>query len=240
MTAPAMEALLALQDLDATIDRMRHRLAALPERAELHGLATQAAALVASRAAVTAARDEVAAREQALEDELRAAEGRADEVDRRLYGGEVSASRDLQAMAADVSSLRARASELEDRALEVLEEREPLDAQVAELDAQLVALEASRSAVVARLETLEGEIGQELAEERRRRDEAASLVSPELLATYEPLRVRLGGVAVARLVGSRCDGCHLTLPATELDRLRRQPPDALVTCEQCGRILIRP
>ena len=57
--------------------------------------------------------------------------------------------------------------------------------------------------------------------------------------TYERLRAKLGGVGAARLVGPRCSGCHLTLPATELDRLRKGSPDALVFCDQCGRILIR-
>ena len=49
----------------------------------------------------------------------------------------------------------------------------------------------------------------------------------------------LGGVGAARLVGPSCTGCHLTLPAQELDRIRREPPDALVFCDQCGRILVR-
>ena len=51
--------------------------------------------------------------------------------------------------------------------------------------------------------------------------------------------LRFDGVAVARLVGSHCDGCHLTLPAMELDRIRHLPEGELVTCEQCGRILVR-
>jgi hypothetical protein len=59
------------------------------------------------------------------------------------------------------------------------------------------------------------------------------------MPTYERLRQRLGGVAVALLVGSSCGGCHLTLAAGEIDAIRRLPPDALVTCAQCGRILVR-
>jgi uncharacterized protein len=59
-----------------------------------------------------------------------------------------------------------------------------------------------------------------------------------LLATYERLRARLGGVGVARLVGTHCDGCHLTLSAVELDRVRHLPDGEVYTCEQCGRILV--
>jgi predicted nucleic acid-binding Zn-ribbon protein len=47
-------------------------------------------------------------------------------------------------------------------------------------------------------------------------------------------------VAAALLVNGRCGGCHLALPATEVDRLRKLPADALVRCEQCERILVRP
>ena len=38
----------------------------------------------------------------------------------------------------------------------------------------------------------------------------------------------------------RCGGCHLALPATEVDRVRKEPADALIRCEQCDRILVRP
>jgi predicted nucleic acid-binding Zn-ribbon protein len=71
-----------------------------------------------------------------------------------------------------------------------------------------------------------------------RRQEAAGPIAPELLATYERLRARLGGVGVARVVGNHCDGCHLTLSATELDQLRHLPEGEIPTCEQCSRILV--
>ena len=70
------------------------------------------------------------------------------------------------------------------------------------------------------------------------RQDAAGGISPELLATYERLRQRLEGVAVSRLIGGRCDGCHLTLPAMELDRIRHEAAGSLEHCEQCGRILV--
>ena len=64
-------------------------------------------------------------------------------------------------------------------------------------------------------------------------------VPAELLARYDALRAQLGGVAVARLVGGRCDGCHLALAQAALERIRLAPPDELVECEECGRLLVR-
>ena len=60
----------------------------------------------------------------------------------------------------------------------------------------------------------------------------------ELLAEYERLRRELGGVAVARLAGTSCGGCHLSLSAVEVDRIRKTPAGAMVHCEECGRILV--
>ena len=67
----------------------------------------------------------------------------------------------------------------------------------------------------------------------------ANDVPADLTKTYEQLRARLGGIGAARLDGNRCSGCHLTLPATELDRIRHADANALFYCEQCGRILVR-
>ena len=64
------------------------------------------------------------------------------------------------------------------------------------------------------------------------------LVVLELLAEYERLRARLGGIGAARLEHGTCMGCRMKLPATELDRIKHQSPDELVHCDQCGRILV--
>ena len=71
------------------------------------------------------------------------------------------------------------------------------------------------------------------------RAEAASAVPVELMTTYEGLRVDFGGVAVARLSGATCDGCHMTMSAVAIDRIKKLPDDAVVTCDECGRLLIR-
>jgi predicted nucleic acid-binding Zn-ribbon protein len=235
----ALDALLALQDVDTAIDQQRHRRAHLPERAELTGIDRDAADLQAAAGEVSSARDEIAGRQSEREAELAATEERAASVHRRLYGGQVSASRELQALSADVDALKARASVLEDQVLELMEEREPFEARLADLSGQLAGLAARRQSVVAAVAEADAAIESQLAELGRRRSAASQSVPDDLLATYDRLRGRLDGVAVARLVGNHCDGCHLTLPAMELDRIRHLPDTEVVTCDQCGRILVR-
>jgi predicted nucleic acid-binding Zn-ribbon protein len=237
-TSP-LDALVVLQDLDTAIDQHRHQRAHLGERAELAAIDQQAAGLRSAAAEVTQVRDRIAERQAVLEGDLSATEERAAAVSRRLYGGEVSASRELQALAADIDGLKARASVLEDQVLELMEEREPLDARVSDLSGELSALEQRRQGLAAALATSEAAIDEQLGDLDHRREAAARAVPADLAATYDRLRARLRGLAVARLVGSHCDGCHLTLPAAELDRIRHLPDGEVVTCDQCGRILVR-
>ena len=46
---------------------------------------------------------------------------------------------------------------------------------------------------------------------------AATVTGATRLISSPLLRAHLGGVGAARLVGDRCDGCHLTLPSVELE-----------------------
>ena len=238
MTAPAFEALLSVQDLDVAADQHHHRLEHLPARARLAAIAARRAELEGRRRAERAVRDEVAARQETLEAELAATEKRRREVSARLYGGSVSSSRDLQAMAAEVEGLSARAPHLEDEGIAVLDELEPLDRALGALDDEEAGLAADAEAAAAEVAEAEAELRAELDQLAAERVAAAASVPAELLTTYERLRDRLGGVGAARLVGDRCGGCHLTLPSTELDRVRHLPADSVVTCEQCGRILV--
>jgi predicted nucleic acid-binding Zn-ribbon protein len=235
----ALAALLVIQDHDTTLDQLRHRRATLPERAALNDLEDRIAKVDGSLGPARAGRDEVAGRQAALEAEVQRAEDRIAEVEKRLYGGTVSASRELTAMSEEVEHLKARKSSLEDQELEVMEEREPLDADVARLEAERVALSSQADDAADALVKAEAEVDREITAASAEREAAVSSVPPDLLAVYEKLRARLGGVGAARLVGSSCSGCHLVLPATELDRIKKSGPDALVYCDQCGRILVR-
>ncbi len=239
MTGSELGDLLALQDLDTGLDQRRHRRSHLPERAELAAIDREAAELAATTAEATVGRDEIAGRQAAVEAELATTEERMASVNRRLYGGEVRASRDLQALAADVETLKGRASSLEDEVLELMELREPFETRLAAVSARTAALAERRLVTAEALALSEATVDEELDRLAKQRADAAASVPAELLGTYDRLRARLDGVAVARLVGNHCDGCHLTLPSMELDRIRHLAEREVVTCDQCGRILVR-
>lgn len=233
-----LERLLEVQDHDLHLDQLRHRRDHLPERAELDELLKRRAAVRTRLAAVLAQRDEVAGRQAGAEAEIAASEKRIGEIDERMRSGAVTASRDLQAMQGEIDHLRERVSTFEDEALAAMDEREPLDAEVEGFETQISGIDELAASLGQAISAAEKAIGEEAAEIEPRRAAAATEVPADLLATYEALRKRLGGIGAARLDGNRCSGCHLALSASELDRVRHQAADTIANCEQCGRILI--
>ena len=123
--------------------------------------------------------------------------------------------------------------------LEQMELAVPLDVELGELTARRAALAEQVAATEAQITVAEAEIDLRLDEVRAEREALAATLEAALVEQYEQLRHDLGGIAVAPLVGSNCGGCHLTLSAVELDRVRHQPEGTLVFCGECGRLLVR-
>jgi uncharacterized protein len=233
-----LEALLVVQAHDTAVDRLRHRRAALPERVELEASGTALAELAPALAELRRRHDELTAEERRLDDEARSLEARAAAVEKTLYSGEVSSPRELTAMQADVEQLRRHRTRVEERELEVMEARDALDAELAEAEQRAGVVKAESDRLRAELAAQEAVIDGELGAETEAREIGAAGLPAPLVALYERCRAKAHGVGVARLAGSTCQGCHLTIPATEAERIRRQPPDQVSHCDNCGCILV--
>ena len=238
MSAEELEALLVVQEHDTARDRLRHRRVSLPERAELESAATQLRATEAEASTVRGDRDRVLADERRLDDEARSIGAHADDADKRLYSGTVASPRELQAFQADIEMLRMQRSQIEDRELEVMEAREALDAQLASLDERAAHLGAETVRLQAIIAAAEQEIDAELAEEDAAWSAAAASVPEPLLGDYQRRRAQNRGGGAARLVGTTCGACHLSIPSTEAERIRRAGGAEVAYCDNCGAILV--
>ena len=240
----ALEQLLEVQALDTTADQLRHRRAHLPERTELDAVQSALAALDKKAAEVQAQRDELARNEKRLEDEIALVREKAVQTDKTLYSGTINVPKELTALQEEIEALSRRQRQLEDQELELMEQAEPLDAELATLASQRGVLDEQATGLVARIAEQEVVIDEELAGVTAQRAAATSGIPGELLAEYEQLRGGLGGIGVARLNGNRCEGCHLTLSAVDVDQIRHGRPgvdadaDGVAHCTECNRILV--
>jgi predicted nucleic acid-binding Zn-ribbon protein len=237
-TEDPLRVLLAVQEHDLALDRLRYRRAHLTERSELAGaekaLATAGASLTDARRRAGVLR----ARQGEFEGSIDAANERIKAIEKKLYHGDGIAFRDQSAMADEVKSLEERRSHLEDDELEVMEELEPIEAEIADLETEHERLSVDREQLRAAVEGTEAVIDGEIAAVDTVRAHVVAALPSELAAEYERLRRKLGGVGAAQLTAGSCSGCHLALPATELDRIRHAPPGSRFHCEQCGRLLV--
>jgi predicted nucleic acid-binding Zn-ribbon protein len=233
-----LEALMALQDEDLLADQLRHRLAHLPELAELAELDATVAALEQSDAPLVAERETLRTREAELEREIGECAARVATIEARLRDPSAGSFRDQQAMAAEIDSLATRTHQLEDSELEVMEALEPLEQALAASAGRREEIAARRGVVVGELAASRAAVGAELAAVEATRAPLAAAVPDGLRNEYEKLRTHLGGIGAARLVHGMCSGCNLSLAASELDQIRHATGEAIFHCEQCGRILV--
>lgn len=229
--------LLDIQRLDTEAEQLRHRHATLPEREALVEAAAERARLVGEIEMVGASRVEVATRQKRLEDEAQIFATKADEDDKRLYSGEVG-MKDLQPLQDEITGLRDRQGELEDRAIEAMEEGETLAGEQATAESALEAVNARITALEAELAAGEAEVAGLLAEVVASRADAAAEVSDDDLAEYDRLRPGLGSATVVSFDGRNCVGCPSTMPAMELDRMKHADQGSVLSCNECGRIVI--
>jgi len=228
--------LLELQRLDTTADQLAHRRQHAPERTA----ASEAAAALAAHRRRHAAAVE---RSQELEMAVDALERDGEQLGAQRTRLEaqlrtVIAPREAEALMHELSTLAERRDALDDQELESLEEQSSLADEITAMDVATPAIETSARDAAAALAGLEAEIDGELAGIAAERAALVPRIDGAAIARYDRLRARLGGVAVARLDGSRCGGCHLDLSTSELEEVRAVGPGVLADCPQCGRMLV--
>jgi predicted nucleic acid-binding Zn-ribbon protein len=230
--------LLDLQQLDTRLDQIAHRKRTHPVLARLAEVDSRLAdldtALVASRTAANDLRREVTKAETDVE-QVRT---RAARDQTRLDSG-AGSPKDLQALQSELASLARRQDELEEVELEVMERLEAHETALAGLTSAHAEVVAQKAELVAERDAAFAELDAEAEKVAAQRTEVASPLDDKLLALYERLRGRLGGVAVAALRRGRSEGSGLQVPGTELARIKALPPEEIVYCEDSGRILVR-
>ncbi len=238
MTDESFVRLLVVQDLDTLITQLAHRRELLAERSGLTGFEAELGALAEERAKLAEQRAALAATQKDLEAQIAIINERSGGIEKRMYAARGSSTRDLQAMDEEVRHLNQRRSELEDEELVAMVDQEPIDASLAALAARTAPVEEKVSALRSEVAQGQSEIDAELASATAERAAEVAELPASLADRYEVLRTRLKGTGAARLIGHRCDGCHLELSSAEVERIRATTPDSVVTCDQCGRILV--
>jgi len=230
------EQLLDLQLNDTAIDQLRYRIPRLPEvvaaaaaTAEVSAWERRAAEL---RAQIDGFERNISKSESASE----AITSKRERLERQLKT--VIAPREAEALMHEIAGLNAQRSVLDDEELEAMDGLAGAEEALAEHATKEAALRqaAADAEAAARAATATAEA--ELQERLSTRDVARAAIDATALSRYDSMRSTHGGVAVAKLVGLQCEGCHLDMSRAEADNLKRLPPGELGECPNCGRLLV--
>lgn len=239
-TAPPTDQwrLLDVQAHDTRLDQLAHRRRTLPEHADVQRLQEQRTALRDQLVSVETAAGDVRRELAKAEADVELVRQRTARDQARLDSGAGSA-KDLTALQHEVETLGRRQNALEDVELEVMERLEERKTEVGRLSAAQGELDRELADVSARLEQTCADIDADSGRVQAERSAAAAGLDPALLALYEKVRQSSDGIGAAILSARRCQGCHLELTPTDLNRIRSAAPEEVLRCEECRRILVR-
>ena len=237
VTRESMRPLLDLQRVDSGVDRLNQRKADLPEQRELDELNEQRSVLAVTHAEAQASLDSVAREQTKLETEINQIDEKVTHEQGRLYSGELSNPKELSNIQAELDALRRRKAHLEDQELEVMERGEGVEKEHGDLFAALSDLDAKIADATARRDTASIEIQNELKRFTEERAQIVPTLHPDVVALYEDIRERRGGVAVGLLENGTCRACGLPLSPMQRDEIRRGT-EPIVRCENCRRLLV--
>jgi uncharacterized protein len=230
--------LLELADLDAELSRLDHRGRTLPESQEYEQAEARDAELRSELATLEAQESDLARDQSKAERDVDQVRSRIERDRARLDAGLVSSPKELESLQSEIASLEHRQGDLEEVVLEVMERLEEVSRRRTSVAGEQATLAGQREEIGARRDSALAEISEESGKAADRRASIAAEIPDDLLGLYDRLRAQ-HTVGAAALNRGRCEGCHLSLNTVDLSRIRAAPPDEVLRCEECRRILVR-
>ena len=157
------------------------------------------------------------------------------ENNEKLYGGEISATKELIQMEKKLKKLSEENSEIEDLVIQQMEEIENIEKELNEKKNE----KKEKQAFLKELEEKDKEQSNSIKAQYRKQKESKqqleTQISPQLLEKYSHLKKTKGSNIVAKVKGGVCLGCQVSLSSSTIGRL--YTPGIILTCENCGKLI---
>jgi len=227
-----MEQVTRLQSLDLRIAEFEREIATLPKHiAQIEKtLDSHNRRLEADRAALTANQKE----RKRLEDDAKAEGQKISKLKDQMLGAKTNEQ--YRAFQHEIEYCEQAIRKAEDKILDLMGEAEPLDANVKKAEAALKEEKQQVEAEKARARERTAVDQKQLEQAQTERKGMVAALKPPTYSTYERIRKKWHGSAIAEVVDGRCTACQIALRPQYFQDLRHS--EHLMLCESCGRILI--
>ena len=227
--------LLDVAELDRRIQQAERARTAPAQGPRINELVKERQAQLQELTALTGTRDDARTELARLESDVKTVEQRRNRDTERLAAS--TSAKDAQALERELASLAKRIGDLEDMELEVMSRVEEAEAAVATQQALIDVTTAEGSELTAQAKAAVAAATTEHEQLSRDRAAVVAELPAELLADYTRRASR--GIAVGLLRRGTCEGCRMMLSGTDLNQIRQAAPDSVLSCPECGAILVR-
>jgi predicted nucleic acid-binding Zn-ribbon protein len=231
MHHPDTDLVIHLQSLDQRIAALDKEVAALPKHIATieKTLESHTRKLEADRAALSANQKD----RKKLEGEIQIHDQKISKLKDQML--EAKTNEQYRAFQHEIEYIQNEIRKAEDRILELMAESEPLDVNVKRAEAALKEEKLTVEAEKTRAHERTSADKSQLEQLRAERSRAAAQLPAATVSTYERIRKKWGGVAIAEAIEGRCSACQIQLRPQYLQDLKRG--EVLMLCEVCGRFL---
>jgi predicted nucleic acid-binding Zn-ribbon protein len=202
-----------------------------PERIE--GLEKELRRLEEDIQAVTLRVQELQKAQRQYEAEIEDAAAHIKKSQGRLMS--IKNNKEYQALLKEIEKTERGNAEKEDKILACLEELEKLNEEIEAKEKDLSAMRDHLKSEEITLEKEVAHIEKELSDMDRSKVKLEQTIDSKLLAKYEKIKTKSGGIAVSLVNDATCSECHLSIPPQMYNELQRQ--DTLKFCPNCQRII---
>lgn len=230
-----LETLLRIDELRVAVNRRSQEIQELKTAAVLRDLEAERIALAGELSNAMQRLDEIEIELKRAESDLQLVESRISRDTSAL--NTTTSSKDATGLQHELQTLAKRKSDLEDVQIELLEGVDQQRAIVGSLTASRERLAEELVAAQAALVEKIAVVQQEVDMGELELIELVKTVPTELWQLYQTKSQR--GVAIGRLVKLTCSACNMGLTSAAHREISATPADQLVTCSECGAILIR-
>ena len=161
---------------------------------------------------------------------------RSETLNSQLYGGEVTNPRDLESLEREAANVLHQVEQQETALAEITVKIEEAQTKKSELESKLEEAKAAWRARQSKLKASLKELNAERTGFQGQRSKLTEGLDPSSLQHYETLRKSKGGLAVVKVERGLCQGCRMSLPTHQQQRVRNGHQTVL--CSSCGRMLI--
>jgi predicted nucleic acid-binding Zn-ribbon protein len=224
------EQLYKLQQVDTELQRRQQELKEVEDRL------SDDKALVAAESEIAAQKEQLEGAKKKQKDsewELEDLQEKVRKIDSKLYSGTTKDSKELVNLEKEVKSLKSQIRPKEDALLVLMSQVEEIEAKVRITAEEIERLKREWEQRQVTMGQRKSEVETVLVKLRGDRNILEQQIDPEVINTYERLRLT-SGQAVVKVERGKCQGCHITVPTSQWQKAKAGD---LIQCTSCSKIL---